>query len=431
MTVKAKKPLVNFHAYLFSIFLIPLVFFFFYAIYFHPQFFFFIFVGLAMIVFYLVPLQKRLEIKYAEKQLHMQNLQEGVNLIQAEIQQEEFAIESLKDKVVNYAHLKDVSERLSRCLSIEETSRVLSSEVEVLLGQKERTIILYLFHSRTGALGLSSSRKGQMRINIKSKNGDIFDQWVVKTMQPLLVEDTKLDYRFDSEKIADEDGRVIRSVISVPLMVRNKALGILRIDSPIERDFKTEDLRFLTTIGDIGALAIENAQLYERVEQLAIRDGLTNLYLRRYLLKRFPEEISRKMRKDKPLSFVIFDLDYFKDYNDKFGHIAGDIVLKTIATEISEFFKDPGILVCRYGGEEFCVLLPDVSKQQAVGLANELRERVAQKTIILRREKTNITLSGGVASFPEDAQLKDELISKADQALYLAKQKGRNRICAA
>ncbi len=378
-----------------------------------------------------MPLQKRLQTKYAEKQLHMQNLQEGVNVIQAEIEQEEISIVALKDKVVNYAHLKEVTERLSRCLSVEETSRVLSSEVEVFFGQQDRTIILYLFQSKTGALGLSSSRKGQMRINIKSKNGDIFDHWVAKTMQPLLIEDTKLDYRFDADKVIDEDVRPIRSLISVPLIVRNKALGILRIDSPCEYDFKTEDLRFLTTVGDIGALAMENAQLYEHVEQLAIRDGLTNLYLRRYLLKRFPQEISRKMRKDKPLSFIIFDLDYFKDYNDKFGHIAGDIVLKTIATEISEFFDDPGALVCRYGGEEFCVLLPDSTKDQAIEMANKIRQKISEKTIILRREKTKITISGGVSSFPEDALLKDELIAKADQALYRAKQKGRNRICAA
>ncbi len=431
MIVKLKKQLFNFYVYTGIIFLLPLVLFFFYAVYVELQFFLFLFLGLLALIFYLIPLQKRLQTKYAEKQLHVQNLYEGINVIEAEIVQEEISIEALKDKVVNYAHLKDVTERLSRCLYCEETSKVLCSEVEVFFGRQDRTIILYLFHSKTGALGLSSSRKGQMRINIKSKNGDIFDQWVVKNMQPLLIEDTKMDYRFDAEKVIDEDVRPIRSLISVPLMVRNKALGILRIDSPHENDFKTEDLRFLSTISDIGALAIENAQLYERVEQLAIRDGLTNLYLRRYLMKRLPEEISRKIRREKPLSFVIFDLDYFKDYNDKFGHIAGDIVLKTIAMELSSFFHEPGSLICRYGGEEFCVLLPDVSKEEAFDMANQLRQKISEKTIILRREKTRITVSAGVASFPGDAKLKDELIAKADQALYRAKKKGRNRVCAA
>lgn len=429
--MKLKKPLFNLYVYTGIIFLLPLVFFFIYATYLHSIFYVFIILGLLIIIFYLVPLRKRLQIKYAEKKLHMQNLQEGMNVIQAEIEQEEISIESLKDKVVNYAHLKDVTERLSRCLYTEETSKVLSAEAEVFFGQKDRTIILYLFHSKTGTLGLSSSRKGQMRINIKSKKGDIFDQWVVKTMQPLLIEDTKMDYRFDVEKIMDKDARLIRSLISVPLMVRNKALGILRVDSPKENDFKTEDLRFLSTVGDIGALAIENAQLYERVEQLAIRDGLTNLYLRRYLLKRLPEEISRKIRRDKPLTFIMFDLDYFKDYNDKFGHIAGDIVLKTISRELFQFFQEPGCLVCRYGGEEFGVLLPDVTKEEGINLANTIRENIGQKTIILRREKTSITVSAGVSSFPEDARLKDELIAKADQALYRAKKKGRNRVCAA
>ena len=155
-----------------------------------------------------------------------------------------------------------------------------------------------------------------MRVNIKSKKGDIFDQWLVKTMQPLLIEDTKSDYRFDIDRVMPQDSRAIASLISVPLMVGNKALGILRIDSPDENHFMTEDLRFLTTIGDLGAVAIENAQLYERVEQLAIKDALTGLYLRRHLLDRFPEEINRQMRSKGQFAFMMIDLDSFKKYND-------------------------------------------------------------------------------------------------------------------
>ena len=127
----------------------------------------------------------------------------------------------------------------------------------------------------------------------------------------------------------------------------------------------------------------------------------------------------------------MIDLDNFKQYNDTFGHVAGDIVLKVIAKILGDVFNQPGNLVCRYGGEEFCVLLPDCSKDKAKQAANELRKRIEQEKIILRRQETTVTVSIGVASFPKDAQMKEELIYKADHALYKAKEQGRNRVCIA
>lgn len=379
----------------------------------------------------LIPLRFRLVRNRSTIDLQIEDMGERINMVGVFIQKEKQAIESFRKKIDNFSKLKDVTEQLSMCLTLEDTSRTLSDEVGKLYGQKDRTIILYLFHSKTGRLGISSSQKGQMRVNIKSKNGDEFDQWVVKTMQSLLIEDAKNDYRFDVDKIKTEDDRKVRSLITVPMTVGNKALGILRVDSPLEDQFDTEDLRFLTTIGDVGALAVENAQLYEHVQQLAIRDGLTNLYLRRYLLERMPNEISRALRNQTELSFVMIDIDKFKRYNDKFGHMAGDIVLKTVGMLMSEFFQYPGNLVCRYGGEEFCVLLPDCSKKKVAELAEEFRHLVEKKIVVLRREKTHITVSMGVASLPTDTQHYEELIGKADQALYQAKETGRNKVCVA
>ncbi|MCK4882784.1 MAG: sensor domain-containing diguanylate cyclase [Candidatus Omnitrophica bacterium] len=431
MTQKLKTQLLDFPVLLIIILLIPLVGFFIFAIVFEPKFFIFLAVGMIICILYLLILRNRLIKKQSEIKLWIQNYREQINLVEASLQQEQIAIESFREKIINYSQLKGLTERLSMCLTLEDTSKTFSAGVNRLFGDKDTTIILYLFHSKTGTLGISSSQKGQMRINIKSKKGDVFDQWIVKTMQPLLIEDTKSDYRFDVERIVPQDARDISSLISVPLMVGNKALGILRIDSPRENNFTTEDLRFLTTIGDLGAVAIENAQLYERVEQLAIKDGLTGLYLRRYLLERMPEEISRQLRRKKQLAFLMFDLDKFKQYNDKFGHIAGDIVLRTMGMLLTDLFNEPGMLICRYGGEEFSVLLPDCTQQRALELAEEARRRISEQTIILRREKTRVTVSIGVAVFPKDAQNPKELIHKADQALYLAKEKGRNRVCVA
>lgn len=385
--------------------------------------------GMTVIILYLLTQRNALNKKLAEIALQKQNLEEGRNLLSADIEREKIAIESFQEKIVNYSQLKGLTERLSMCLYLDDTSKTLSGEVNTLLGGRERTVILYLFHSKTGELGISSSHKGEMQVNIKSKKGDVFDHWIVRGMQPLLIEDTKNDYRFDVEKIRADESRPIRSLISVPLKVGDKALGILRVDSAKEGEFTTESLRFLMTIGDLGAVAIENAQLYERLEQLAIKDGLTGLYLRRYLLDRLPEEISRQLRGKGQMSFLMLDLDKFKQYNDEFGHTAGDIVLRTVGALLAEFFSQPGNLVCRYGGEEFCVLLPDCPQQKAKELAEAIREKISRKAITLRREETTITVSIGLATFPKDATNAKELIHRADQALYKAKEGGRNKVC--
>ncbi len=431
MTETLKKQSLSFYLFFIAILFVPLIGFFSYAISYNTSFFVYLSSGLLAIVVLLMPLRYRFQKKQAEVGLLIQNLHEKENLVRAHIDQEEFAIDSIKEKIINFSQLKGLTEKLSMSIYLEDTSKTLSAEVNRLFGDKDTTIILYLFHSKTGELGISSSQKGQMRVNIKSKQGDVFDQWIVKAMQPLLIEDVRSDYRFDVDKIESEDSRQIRSLISVPLMVGHKALGILRIDSPQPKFFATEDLRFLTTIGDLGAVAIENAQLYEQVELLAIKDDLTGLYLRRYLFDRLPEEISRQMRQNNNLSLLMFDIDKFKQYNDKFGHIAGDIVLRTLGSILTNFFNQPGSLVCRYGGEEFAVLLPNCTKKQAAELAEEIRNIIAEQTIILRREKTKVTVSIGVASLPKDARIKDELIYKADNALYEAKNKGRNRVCSA
>ncbi len=427
MIAKPKKPSFKLYALVAGSFLLPLVGFFVYAVR-NPAAFLFLALALAVNIVLLVSLHRRLQKKQSVIVLQKEEYFEKANLLKSELERETQTIESFRRKIVSYSQLKDLTEKLSLCVNLEETSGILSFEVNKLFGDKDITVILYLFHSSTGELGISSSQKGQMQVSLKAKKGDLFDQWVVKTLNPLLVEDAKNDFRFDIEKMMSEEDRPIRSLISAPMLVGDKALGILRVDSASAQYFTTDDLRFLRTIADLTSVAIENAQLYQKIEEMAIRDGLTGLYLRRHMMERLNEEIGRELRRGRELCFLMIDLDRFKQYNDRFGHTAGDIVLRTVAGILTGHFSQPGDLVCRYGGEEFCVLLPDCPKTKAVALADEIRTKVQERQIVLRRQKTHVTVSVGVASFPGDAKVKEELIDKADEALYKAKEGGRNKV---
>jgi len=385
---------------------------------------------LTVSIVYLFVQRKHLTGKLATINLQKQGFLEKANLMRVEIQREINAIESVHDKIVRFSHLKALTEKLCMIFSVLETSRLLTREVGQLFGRRDVTVILYFLHHKTGKLSLVSSSSGQKEINIRAKKGDIYDHWVARNMKPLLVRDAHSDFRFDLEKIDRNEAREFRSLMSIPMVLNDKPSGILRLDSLQENYFDTEDIRLLMMAGTIGAVAIENAQLYEKIEDLAIRDSLTGLFLRRFLLERMSQEIKRELRRKKDLAFLMIDLDHFKRYNDTYGHTAGDIVLKTLGLILVEIFDRPGNIVCRYGGEEFSVLLPDCSRARALELAEKLRKKVEEQTILLRREKTKITVSVGIAVFPQDAQIKEELIQQADQALYRAKKKGRNRVCA-
>ncbi|HOY08770.1 MAG TPA: sensor domain-containing diguanylate cyclase [Candidatus Omnitrophota bacterium] len=426
-----KKQLYNQRCFYLTAVSLPLIGFFVYATLYHPAFFYLLALDLLVGLLYLFYIYQDMAQRRAGVELQKQDMTEKANLLDEEMNQEWTSIESYCKKILNYSQLKGLTEKLCVSFTLQETSAVLSSEVNKFFGDRDATVILYLFHSRTGELGLSASQKGEMRINVEAKKGDLYDQWVVKTLKPLLIEDIRTDFRFDADKLEGERSRAVRSLMSVPMCLGAKAVGILRVDSTRENYFTTEDVRLLNTIADLGAMAVENAQLYERIEDLAIRDSLTGLFLRRHFLERIGQEMARQLKRQQPLSFLMLDLDEFKQYNDRYGHPAGDIVLKTIGQILREMFSSPEFFICRYGGEEFAVLLPDCPKDEALVLAERLRERIQNQPVVLRRERTRVTVSIGVATFPDDAQLKEDLVAKADMAMYRAKATGRNRVCPA
>lgn len=182
-------------------------------------------------------------------------------------------------------------------------------------------------------------------------------------------------------------------------------------------DFFVEE----TKIGFIRSI------LFKEAEELARKDGLTGLYLRRYFLSRLNDELIRAARYNDRFSVIMFDIDFFKKVNDTYGHITGDFILKEIARIISDTVAEQG-LCSRWGGEEFLVFIPYQSKKEVYALAENIRKTIEQYNFYFNDQNIKITISGGISSYPEDATGIERLIELADQKLYKAKQSGRNRI---
>jgi diguanylate cyclase (GGDEF)-like protein len=333
------------------------------------------------------------------------------------------------EKIKRYDNLKKIIEEINQNLTLEATTDTLASIALSVISKNRGTCILYLVDNLTQKLKLVKTKKEDNKLIVKAKEGDIFDFWLLRHTTPLFIEDIKRDFRFDPEQLKSRDVRPISSLVSSLFMSENKVLGILRLDNRSPGFYSQDDLRFLVTLCDLGAVAIENGELFQKTQDLAIHDGLTGLYTKGYFLERLKEECKRAIRQTTVLSLLMLDIDYFKHYNDKFGHTAGDIVLKELSHNLIKFLGDSRPIISRFGGEEFCIILPRLKKQQAYAIAEELKAMVERMKIILRNQVTKVTVSVGLASFPDNARDEDELLFKADQAMYSAKQKGRNRVC--
>lgn len=216
------------------------------------------------------------------------------------------------------------------------------------------------------------------------------------------------------------------SRMCIPLVSFGQTLGVLVLDSSERSTFKSHDIQPLESVADICATAIQNAHYVERVKQLAYLDGLTGIFNRRFFEMRISEEIERARRFGAGMAIIMIDIDHFKRLNDEFGHLLGDEVLRQVSSILHQQLRKIDV-VCRFGGEEFAVLLSQTNPQHALGVAEKLRKTV--ETWQFPGVPRQVTISAGSASFPDDGVTRDDLVQAADAGLYAAKQAGRNRVC--
>jgi diguanylate cyclase (GGDEF)-like protein len=215
------------------------------------------------------------------------------------------------------------------------------------------------------------------------------------------------------------------SRMCIPLVSFGQTLGVLVLDSEMRDTFNPNDVQSLESVADICANAIQNARYVDRVKQLAYLDGLTGIFNRRYFEMRILEEMDRARRFGNGMAVIMVDIDQFKRLNDEFGHLLGDEVLRQVSSVFCQQLRKIDV-VCRYGGEEFAILLSQTNAQHAFGVAEKLRRLT--ETWQFPGVPRPVTISVGVASYPEHGTARDELVKAADAGLYAAKLAGRNRV---
>src|SRR5262249_16463386 len=230
-----------------------------------------------------------------------------------------------------------------------------------------------------------------------------------------------------SEGSLNEDaGQAInQGLLEVPISYRGATIGELVVeDDTSSRNWEDEEVLMVRTASDQLAVAISHARLFRQVRTQAMTDSLTGLYNHRYFQEQLDRETKLADRRGEPFSLILLDLDHLKNINDTHGHRSGDVALCRVAAIMRSVVREVDVCA-RYGGEEFVVILPHCDREHAIKVAERLRESIAATPA---QRVGQITASFGVATYPEGAKSKEELVEMADRAMYLAKAAGRNRV---
>ncbi len=333
-------------------------------------------------------------------------------------------VAAIESKTRRIMALNQVAVAITTSLSVREIVDQTLSQGISLSGMQAVSIAFYDEESgkfiEWFARGLSEHFQSRMSFS----PGGLADQ-VFSGNEPVVCSDhPQAAHRLSA--LARDEG--IRSYLCLPLLSHASRLGVLffyRTDSDV---FSPEEAHLLSAFARLAAQSIENARLHAHSEEMAITDALTGLRNRRWLSERLHEEVNRSQRFDKSLSILMLDIDHFKHVNDQYGHPAGDAVLKRLGTLLTGQLREVDF-AARYGGEEFVLMLPETDESGARFSAERIRQKVANTPFDLPDgRKISVTVSVGVVSFPASAASAQELIARSDQALYAAKQSGRNAV---
>ena len=335
--------------------------------------------------------------------------------------------EALKTTAQRLAILTDVVKTANSILEPAKVIELVMEKIRQLIPSEAWSLLMVDEDKQELAFEAALGAKGPIVSSYRLKIGEGVAGWVAQAGKPAIINDTARDPRFTSRY----DGWTkfaTRSILCAPLVSRGRTIGVLEIINKRDGRFTRGDLDLMLTLVEPCAIALENAILFQRTEQLTITDDLTKLFNSRYLNLYLSREIKRCKRHGIPLSIIFLDLDGFKGINDQYGHLAGSGTLTEVGSVLADGVRESDILA-RYGGDEFVAVLPETPASGALVIAERLRRSIEENQFLKSLGlSARISASFGIASYPDHALTPEALIQKADQAMYRVKEREKNGI---
>ena len=325
----------------------------------------------------------------------------------------------------------ELGKALTSSLQLDQVLRTIMEKIDEFLRPDTWSLLLVDEMKQELYFELAVGKGAQALKDVRIKMGQGIAGWVAQNDEAVIVPDVSQDTRFFS-KVDEKTKMETRSIVAVPVRYRDHCLGVIELINFVGREgFQERDLALLEALADFAAIALENARHVKRIHELTITDDCTNLYNARHMDFILETEIYRSQRYGYEFSLVFIDLDHFKNVNDTHGHLVGSKLLAEVGSMVKTACRRIDFAF-RYGGDEFVIVLPQASKENAYVVARRLHRMIGETSwLISEGLDIHFTASIGVASYPSDAKSKVELLHLADEAMYLVKNTTRNGVAAA
>ncbi len=322
----------------------------------------------------------------------------------------------------SYASLRILNEESSKLLSTLNAEVIVKNLVDGSKRIVPAEVVFFMTHGNELEAVYHTGCLLQPLDNKRAVVKGTLLEMILNNKEPVYISDVR-DYRsplmpFKTEKAG--------SLFVLPMLFEKEILGILVFIFEKTNALTTHQTELLKVLGNQASMSIANAKFYEEIERLAVTDGLTGLYNHRHFQEKLSQEFNRVERFSDPLSVLIIDIDHFKKINDTYGHPVGDVVLRRVAEIIRKTIRNIDI-AARYGGEEFAAILIGTDSKGALKMAERLRSTVADEKFYSEKNDFRVTISIGISTYLRDIRKKEEIIERADKALYAAKRNGRNQ----
>lgn len=334
----------------------------------------------------------------------------------------------LLDRAEQLAAIRAVASHINSNIEIDKTFPLMAQEAKKIVPFDRASITLSADGgTRVELLAVFGVAQDSLGASYSCPLSDTVLEQVLARGQPVIRAELPPGDSFTTTDLLLAEG--LRSHVAFPLISHGRVLGSLNLSSMEPGLVASFDQNILKPLIEEVAMALSNHMLFKQVKQESVTDGLTGLYNHRYFQEQLEREIKKATRRDRPLALVIADLDHFKVFNDMSGHVQGDEALRNTAQLLKGSVRVED-MVARYGGEEFVILLSETDGPGALVVADRLRRKIEDFKFNTKPDVfTPLTLSIGIAVFPQDGHVREWLVKRADQALYIAKRRGRNQVC--